>query len=84
MCSSESCAHCGRSLVLVADDAIRRERISHGFGAANNELRSYCGLRCRALGNDRDAVLETTQQSTLALFYDGVDRHDPAAVVWNI
>ena len=83
MSSSEQCTHCGRSLALVAEDAIRRERISHGFGAANDKLRSYCGVRCRAIDNDRDAMLETTRQSTLALFRDGVNRCDPAAVAWG-
>jgi len=80
---TESCEHCGRSLSLIPDDEIRRERISHGFGSANKEMRSYCELRCRAIDNDRDAVLETTQQASLMLFRDGVGRHDPAAIVWS-
>lgn len=65
---SRQCARCARSLELVSADEIAQERISTGFGHANERINRYCSVRCQAVDNDRDPVLETTLQATLAAF----------------
>lgn len=82
------CHHCGRSLALVPDDAVERARESLGFGAANDRLRRFCSVRCKALWKDVDPVLERTHQATLAAFDDGADgtieRAAPDAIAWAV
>lgn len=82
--SVKACLECGRSLGLVADDDIETARESIGFGTANDRLRSFCSVRCKARWLDTTARILETQQSTLALFRDGVDVDDAEAVTWAV
>ena len=63
---SDRCYRCDRSLGLVPDDEIRNARESLGFGGGSNDrLRSFCGVRCRALWRGSDPVLDETDQSRI-------------------
>ena len=80
------CHHCGRSLALVPDDAVERARESLGFGAANDRIRRFCSVRCKALWKDVDPLLERTRQTTLAAFDGdgGLEASDPDAIAWSV
>lgn len=84
MPAHDCCDECGRSLELVARDAVVRHRESTGFGAANERIRRFCSVECRARWRDVDPVLATTQQTTLAAFDGGnLDWRGPEAIAWG-
>ncbi|WP_130500914.1 hypothetical protein [Natrinema hispanicum] len=80
MTTAPTCEYCGGDLRVTETV---RARESTGFGLANERIRTFCSTTCRARWQGVDPVIASSQQSTLALFRDGVDRHDPAAVVWS-
>lgn len=85
MSESESCHECGRSLGLVPDDAIEMARESLGFGAANDRIRSFCGVQCKARWSDMTArTLETDQTRITAWDSTGIDLDDPDAITWAV
>ena len=85
MTERECCAQCGRSLATVAADAIERTRESTGFGAANDRLRRFCSVQCKARYIDADARLLETQQATLTLYADAdVDVDSADAVTYAV
>lgn len=71
--SRDRCHECGRSLSLIPGDEIERHRESLGFGAANDRLRSFCSVRCKARYVDADVVLLSTRQTTLAMYGTACD-----------
>ncbi|WP_312911109.1 hypothetical protein [Natronosalvus caseinilyticus] len=84
MTASSTCFACGRALSLVPEDEIARARESLGFGAANDRLREFCGLRCRARWRHVDPVLEETRQTRLeAWTAGGIDLESPGAIIYG-
>lgn len=83
--SRSTCYECGRSLSTVSADAIERARESLGFGAANDRMRSFCSLECRARWRGVDPVLERTKQSRVTAWdRDGIDPDAPDAIAWGV
>ncbi|WP_312911127.1 hypothetical protein [Natronosalvus caseinilyticus] len=84
MTASSTCFECGRSFGLVPEDEIVRARESLGFGAANDRLREFCSVRCRARWRHVDPVLEETRQTRLAAWITGgIDLEAPGAIAYG-
>lgn len=79
---ASTCRECGRSLALVSCDEVARTRVSHGFGAANDELVEFCSIACKARWLDVDAVLEATRQATLAAFNETASAAE--RIAWSV
>ncbi len=80
--TASSCHECGRALSMVSVDDVTRARESLGFGSANDRVREFCGVACKARWKDVDPVLEATRQATLAAF-NGTARDDADRVAWG-
>ncbi|MCU4974860.1 hypothetical protein OB955_19250 [Halobacteria archaeon AArc-m2/3/4] len=78
---ADRCFECNRSLNLVPVDEIVRARESLGFGAANDRMREFCGIPCRARWRGVDPVLEATRQTTIAA-WNGTARNDAERIAW--
>lgn len=81
---TESCYECGRSFNLVPDAAIVRHRESVDFGAANDRLRSFCDVVCRARYRGSDYVIDSTRQTWITAWSaDGIDLESTDAITWS-